>query len=99
MVCYTVPTTAAIMHYFLRKRVPSWKDNEKHKWLSMLLLGGTIFGVVDHLWNGELFLFGEKPILDIMLGIAITLTILFAWAIIASLDKSATKNSVKTPIN
>ena len=95
MVCYIVPTTAAIAHYFLRRNIPSWKGNEKHKWLSMLLLGGATFGVVDHLWNGELFLIGEKPMIDIMLGIVITLALLFAWIIIVALDRSAVKMAQK----
>ena len=55
MGCYIVPVVAAIIHYFFRKKIPSWKNNTHHDWLNLLFIGGAIFGVIDHLWNGELF--------------------------------------------
>lgn len=91
-----MPAIAAITHYFLRRNMPSWRNEEKHRWLGMLLTGGAIFGVVDHLWNGELFLLGKKPLLDILLGITITLAILFAWITIMALDKLKAKDAAIT---
>ena len=79
MVCYLVPTFAAIAHYFMRKKIPSMKNSSHHLWLNLLFIGGGIFGIVDHLWNGELLMFGENLILDLALGVTITLVILIVW--------------------
>ena len=95
MVCYSIPAVAAIVHYFMRKKIPSMKNNPHYLWLNLLFVGGAIFGVVDHLWNGELFMLGEKPILDLALGVTITLVILVVWKLIVVYDKLSTKNSNK----
>ena len=88
MVCYIVPTATAIAVYGLRKSKKEWKENVHYYWLNLLLLGSAIFGVVDHLWNGELFLISEKPLIDISLGVTITIVIFVAWKLIVVLDKS-----------
>jgi hypothetical protein len=49
--------------------------------LNLLLYGGAIFGFVDHLWHGELFLIGETSVMDLMLGITITVAIFAGWGI------------------
>jgi hypothetical protein len=95
MVCYAVPTAAAIVHFIMRRNIISWKGNTYHLWLSFLLAGGAIFGLVDHLWNGELFLIGEYLLLDIMLGVAITVAIVVIWAVMITIDKSKEKKLVK----
>ena len=95
MVCYAVPTAAAIAHFIMRRNITSWKGNTYHLWLSFLLAGGAIFGLVDHLWNGEIFFIGEYVLLDIMLGVAITVTIVVIWAIMIIIDKSKAKKLVK----
>ena len=77
MGCYIIPAVSAIIHYFMRKKNPSL--GQHHLWLNQLLLGGAIFGVVDHLWNGELLLFS---ISDLGLGALITTVIFAAWKII-----------------
>jgi len=91
MVCYIIPTVAAISHYFMRKKIPSMKHNAQHSWLNLLLVGGAIFGVVDHLWNGELFMFGGNLVMDLALGVAITLAIFVAWKLIVVFDKLSKK--------
>ena len=96
MVCYVIPTIAAIIHYGLRKKVSNWKNNTHIWWLNIMLLGGATFGVVDHLWNGELFLIGENIIMDLMLGIAITMSIFVVWTIIVVVDKNKIKISKPT---
>ena len=88
MVCYIVPAAAAIVHYGLRRNIRGWSKSIHHFWLSLLLAGGAIFGVVDHLWNGDLFIIGEEPLIDVMLGVTITAAILVAWAIIVTLKKA-----------
>jgi len=95
MVCYAIPTVAAIIHYGLRKNKTTWKNNIQHLWLSLLLTGGAIFGIVDHLWNGELFLIGKNIVSDLLLGTTITVVIFVAWGIVVVLTKTSTK-PVKT---
>ena len=96
MVCYVVPTIAAIGHYILRRSIRSWRENTYQIWLSLLLAGGAIFGIVDHLWNGELLLIGENILSDIMLGISITITIFIIWAVLLYLDKTKMRKISKS---
>jgi len=95
MGCYIVPAVAAIIHYFLRKKIPLMRNNTYHTWLNLLFVGGAIFGVVDHLWNGELFIIGAKPLLDLALGVTITAVILIAWKFMTIYDKVSKNNPNK----
>lgn len=94
MTCYAVPAASAIIHYFFRKNSSKLKNNTQHEmhhlWLNLMLAGGGIFGLVDHLWNGELFLFGPNLALDLALGVTITLSIIIVWMIFVALS---------TPVN
>ena len=78
VVCYTIPLAAAIISSVLwgvQKKGPAgW-------WLNLLLYGGALFGIVDHLWHGELFLVGEAPLMDLLLGVTITAVIFGSWGI------------------
>jgi len=96
MVCYAIPTVAAIIHHATRKNVASMKTSIHHLWLTLLLLGGAIFGLVDHLWNGELFLIGENIVFDLLLGVVITIATIAVWAIIVIIDKKSNKPTTKT---
>ncbi|MBR9699186.1 hypothetical protein GOV09_01900 [Candidatus Woesearchaeota archaeon] len=78
MGCYIFPTAAAIIHFFLRKKFPKLRTKD-HSMLNTLFLGAAIFGVVDHAWNRELFLFNW---FDLALGVVITLSILAVWRLI-----------------
>ena len=92
MGCYVVPAVAALVLFGMRKNIPSMKHDTKLHWLNLMFVGGSIFGAVDHLWNGELFMLGEKPLMDLALGVTITLVILFAWKMLViydNLSKSA----------
>lgn len=82
MGCFAVPTAAAIIHKIMRKKVPSLKNDKNHRLLNYLFIGGSIFGIVDHAWNGELFLLGQNLLWDMALGLAITATIVFVWKLI-----------------
>lgn len=95
MVCYTVPMIAAIAHIIMRRNITSWKESMHHLWLSLLLGGGAIFGLVDHWWNGELFYIGDNIIMDLSLGVVITVTILVIWTIMFTLDKTKSKKPIK----
>lgn len=87
MGCFAVPTVAAVVHHFMRKSRPEWKNSEKHKWLTLLLAGGAIFGIIDHWWNGELFLISDNLFADMMLGVTITVVIFLAWFVVVASDK------------
>ena len=91
MVCYAVPTVAAIVHGVIRKKKISWKSNVHHLWLSLLFSGAAIFGLIDHWWNGELFLIGENIFIDILLGVTITIACVIIWGVLTLLDKSKVK--------
>ncbi len=81
--CYSVPLTAAITTTILWKR----KKTAKLWWLNLLFYGAALFGVIDHLWNGELFLVSKDWVKDIGLGIVITITIFIVWSIMIVLAK------------
>ena len=88
MVCYVVPLAASIIHAVSRKKISSWRNNIHHKWLNLLFVGGAIFGIMDHIWNGELFLIGENIRKDLLLGVTITLAILTIWVITVIASKA-----------
>ncbi len=96
MVCYAIPTVAALIHYGMRTKISSWKKNTYHVWLGLLLAGGALFGIVDHLWNGELFLIGNNLVSDLLLGATITGAIIIAWAVVVLLERIKVKNTEKT---
>lgn len=80
MTCYVVPLLAFFAHKLIGTKVPAWRTPE-HRRLSLLLLGGATFGVVDHLWNGQLFLTGPNLPMDLLLGVVITATIFAIWGV------------------
>jgi len=81
MVCWVVPLTAAIAGLIRRKA--SHSKGARSFWLNIMLLGGAVFGMVDHAWNGELFMIGANWMSDIALGMTITAGITASWAFIA----------------
>jgi hypothetical protein len=83
--CYTVPIAAAIATSFL------WKSKRALKiwWLSLMFYGGSLFGIIDHLWNKELFLISENWLRDLLLGAVITIGIIVAWRVILALAKKS----------
>jgi hypothetical protein len=58
-----------------------WKSKKTINlfWLMLMFYGGALFGVIDHLWNGELFLVSENWIKDALLGVVITVGIILVW--------------------
>jgi hypothetical protein len=61
MVGYIVPTLGAVAVFIFRK---IWeKKSSVHSYRpNILLFGGAVFDSVDHVLNGELFLFGENTL-------------------------------------
>ena len=95
MACYIIPVVAAIVHGISRKRIKLFGNDEKQKWLSLLLTGGAIFGFVDHLWNGELFI-SKNLGKDLLLGVTITMVIFSVWGALIVLEKAKQSEIVKT---
>jgi hypothetical protein len=88
MVCYLIPLFVAIVQGILRKNVHSMRNDKHQLWLGMLMTGGAMFGVIDHLWNGELLAFSGNLFSDLLLGATITVGIFVAWAILVQMDKA-----------
>ena len=88
MGCYTVPLVAAGIHYFMRKKNPSWMNNKHHKMLNLLFVGAAVFGVVDHAWNGELLAFS---LADVALGAAITVALVVVASVLVVAEKYTAK--------
>lgn len=83
--CYVGPTIAAVVTTI------AWKKNRSQKmwWLNLMFYGGAIFGIIDHLWNGELFLISTDWMKDTVLGVIITLGTVVAWkAITVMMEKN-----------
>ena len=87
MVCYAVPLAATIIVSLKRKL--SGEKTKEGFWLNLLLLGGSLFGIIDHFWNGGLFLLGPNILADLSLGATITLGIFAAWGVIVFREKLA----------
>ena len=81
--CYLGPTTAAIVTSFI------WKSKKTSRlfWLMLMFYGGALFGLIDHLWNRELFLISKDWMKDLSLGVVITAGIILVWAVIIFLAK------------
>ncbi len=81
--CYLGPTTAAIVTTFM------WKGKKTLRLFCLMLMfyGGSLFGIIDHLWNGELFLISKDWIRDLSLGVVISLGIIVAWVGILAMLK------------
>jgi hypothetical protein len=86
MGCYIIPASAALIHTFLRRKIPAWRTSEAHTRLSLLLFGGAIFGLVDHAWNRELLYRKENLWADLALGVTITIVIFLVWGVMTLLS-------------
>lgn len=73
--CYTIPLTAAIITAITKKKIKTPYSN----WLNLMLWGGSIMLVIDHLLNGELFLIGKNIGKDLLVGVAMTAMTFLAW--------------------
>lgn len=80
MVCYIVPLAALLLTAASRKARSSRAAHGF--WLAIMLLGASVFGLVDHAWNGELLIIGTGWANDMALGAAITSGIVAAWGMI-----------------
>ncbi len=83
--CYAVPLAGAIV----TSAVWSRKKGVKLWWLTLMFYGGALFGVIDHFWNGELFLISENVISDLLLGAAITAVIFLFWGVMVIYSRTS----------
>ncbi len=81
--CYTVPLAVSAITTLKWKK----KKSVKLWWLNLLLYGASAFGVIDHLYNGELFLISANLGKDLFLGVLITLFVFLLWGIILHMSK------------
>jgi hypothetical protein len=77
MVCYIVPLAATLSTFIGRKM--TGRRGVQSFWLSIMLLGGAVFGLVDHAFNGELFMISSNVGADLALGGMITAGITATW--------------------
>lgn len=82
--CYAVPALGAIVTSAIWGKT----KNVKIWWLNLLFWGGALFGVIDHLWNRELFLISKNIVGDLMLGVTIVAAILVCWGIMVAMSKT-----------
>lgn len=76
MGCYILSIASALLVYAIRRK----RDSAELRTLNLLLLGGAIFGFIDHAWNNQLLLISAG---DMMLGLAIVAGIFGSWAAMA----------------
>ncbi len=81
--CYTVPLITSVFTTYAWKK----KKTVRLWWLNLLLYGASAFGVIDHLYNGELFLVSEYWVKDLFLGILITAFVFLLWGLILFMAK------------
>lgn len=82
--CYVFPTVSAVITSAIWHKTKSVKMG----WLNLMFWGGALFGVIDHLWNKELFLISKNIIADLMLGLTITSAIFVCWLIVIFANKN-----------
>ena len=80
MVCWIVPLVATMIGFAGRKA--THRRGVHSFWLNIMLLGGALFGAIDHFWHGELFIISTNWVMDLALGTAITGGIMASWGII-----------------
>ena len=82
--CYVFPLAAAAISHSV------WSKTKSVKiwWLTLMFYGGALFGVIDHWWNKELFLFSENSARDFLIGFSISAVILLVWAVMLKVSKS-----------
>ncbi len=81
--CYTIPLIASVI------ATAKWRKKKTARlwWLVLMLYGASAFGVIDHLYNGELLLVSDEWQKDILLGFLITAGVIGFWAGLLAIAK------------
>ena len=82
--CHVVPMAGALITSFILRK----KKDQKIWWLNLMFYGGALFGLIDHVWNKELFLVSEHLVKDLGLGIVISIGIVASWLVILAVSKT-----------
>ena len=92
--CYVVPLAISLIINGLKiaKKISIPSLNR----LNFLMLGGVTMLVIDHLWNGELFLLGQNIIKDLISGIIMSVAVLSIWIIMIVYEKKHSSISVRS---
>lgn len=95
MACFLVLLASAIGLHGVRSKV-----RVRLPEINMLLLmtwGGALALIVDHVWNGELFLVSPNLLWDLLLGCAMTLALVAIWSLyVLATRVSSSKNPIRT---
>ncbi|MEW6610395.1 MAG: hypothetical protein AB1352_02065 [Patescibacteria group bacterium] len=75
--CYTIPLVATFVLHGLKKT--GKVNNQRMAQLHLLLMGGSVMLLIDHLWRGELFLIGPNSMKDLLLGVTMTVGVIMIW--------------------
>ncbi|MCK5022534.1 MAG: hypothetical protein KAS04_00030 [Candidatus Aenigmarchaeota archaeon] len=86
MGCFVVPLVATIV-IGLRRKTSHKKKTVEGFWLSIMMAGASIFGLIDHAWNGELFMLSSNLVADISLGFTITTGVFIGWLFIVHRER------------
>ena len=88
--CYTIPIATSIVTTAIW-----YKKRESNLWsLNLMLYGAAIFGFIDHLWNGELFLISENIFNELCLGCVITVGVFLGWLVTCFVPKVSYRKTV-----
>jgi hypothetical protein len=73
--CHVVPIANAVATtiWWRKSRSPQVAQ------LNLMFYGASIFGFIDHLWKGELFLVSPNIGKDLFLGVVITACVWAVW--------------------
>ena len=103
MACFITPMATGIVTTIFRKKIPAAL---KIGWLNIMLWGGVAMLVIDHIANGEIVAY--PPFLTamqnpaaipsmvqeiVLVGGAMTLAIIFIWAILVAVTSRMTQIS------
>lgn len=90
MVCYIVPLVATALISVGRKtggKGLSIGHASYGLWLNIMMLGGAVFGLIDHMFTGELFVLTSMWMTDMAVGGAITAGITACWGVVVAMPK------------
>jgi hypothetical protein len=93
MTCYIIPLMATLVHYGMRKKYPALGADPRQGRLTMMLGGASVFGVIDHAWNGQLMMVSASIGMDLALGTIITAAVVGLWALMTAVQS---RSPVKT---
>ncbi|MFA6963941.1 MAG: hypothetical protein WC227_04530 [Patescibacteria group bacterium] len=101
MACLIAPAAVLIVTKSFEKKVPQGLHFE---WLNLMLIGGTIMLLIDHIKNGEIVLYfpfftaGYETIIKEIWhnGVPMTLMVIAAWLVMIAFAHFSNRNKFST---